>query len=407
MRLSTIILGVVGLVSGVEDDLAFMRSDPAAHQLVAYKMSIKEERKTLTISNGAPVDYRDTNSLNDNLILNPYFLDSIMHMTQERIPERIVHTKGAGAFGYFEVTHDIQKYCKAKLFEYIGKKTPLVVRFSTSIQDRGSSDLWREARGYAVKFYTEDGNWDMVGFNTPVYFYKDPQYFVGFVHSQKKNQVTAVRDINAIFDFLTLRPETLHEFLWIFSDIGIPDGYRRMSGFSIHTYELVNEHGESHFARFHFITDQGIKNIPTELALQISAQDADYAIRDLYNAIANGSFPSWTMYIEVMSKEEVEKADFDPFDVTLLWPKGHYPLLPVGKLILNRNPSNYFADVEKVAMNPGHLVPGIAGPPDKMFEGRVLAYKDAQNYRLGVNHNKIPVNCLCMPVLIIEMDCRL
>ncbi|GBP94563.1 Peroxisomal catalase 1 [Eumeta japonica] len=211
-----------------------------------------------------------------------------------------------------------------KLFQHIGKSTPLAIRFSL-LQERGGTDLGREVRGYAVKFYTEEGNWDIVGCNIPVYFYKDGQYIVGLIHALKRNPVTGLRDYNALFDFILHRPESLHEFLWIFSDIGIPDGYRHMSGFSVHTYELVNEHGESHFARFHFITDQGIKNILSQQALQLGARDPDYATRDLYNSIANGSFPSWTMYIEVMTKEQVEKADFDPFDVTSLWPKGRYP----------------------------------------------------------------------------------
>lgn len=320
-------------------------------------------------------------------------MDSITHLTRERIPERVVHSKAAGAFGYFEVTHDITKYCRAKLFEKVGKRTELVARLSTSLQERGSTDLAREPRGYALKFYTEDGNWDMVGFNTPVYFYKDPQYFVGFIHSQKRNPVSFVRDFNSIWDFFLNRPESLHEMLWTFSDLGIPDGYRYMSGFSIHTYELVNDMGESHFARFHFLPDQGVRNLTNNQAALISTRDPDYATRDLYNAIANGSYPSWTMYIELMTLKDVQKADFDPFDVTILWPEGRYPLLPVGRVVLNRNPKNYFADVEQVAMNPGNVVPGIPGAPDRLFQGRVLAYRDTQNYRLGINHNRIIVNC--------------
>lgn len=315
------------------------------------------------------------------------------HLLRERIPERVIHSKAAGAFGYFIVTHDITKYCKAKLFEKVGKKTALAARLSTSIELRGGNDLAREPRGYSLKFYTEEGNFDIVGFNIPVYFVKDPQYFVGFLHSQNKNPVTNVRDYNAIIDFFLNRPESINALFWTLSDIGIPDGYRYMSGFSIHTYQLLNKNGESHFARFQFLPDQGISNLTTQEALLRGARDPDYAIRDLYNAIFNGSYPSWTMYMEVMSLEEVKKADFDPFDVTIIWPQGRYKLLPIGKVILNKNPNNYFADIEQISMNPGNLVPGIPGAPDKLFQGRVLAYRDTQNYRLGINHNKIPVNC--------------
>lgn len=327
------------------------------------------------------------------MIRNAYFLDSITHITRERIPTRVVHSKGAGAFGYFVVTHDITKYCKANLFHGIGKRTQIAARFSDAIHEVGSGDLQHDPKGYSIKFYTNEGNWDMTGLNTPVYFYKDPQYFVGLVHSLKYNPVSNVRDSTAQWDFFINRPEVLHEVFWVMSNAALPDGYRHMPGFSIHAFELINNRSESHFARFRFTPDQGIKNFSPAEAMKINSRDPDYATRDLYNAIYHGNYPSWTMYIELMTLKEVEKADFDPFDVTALWPEDRYILLPVGKIILNRNPDNYFADVEQIAMNPGNVVPGILGAPDKLYEGRVLVYRDAQNYRLGINHNKISVNC--------------
>lgn len=348
---------------------------------------------TLTVSHGSPVEMQDTDTLNANLLRSAYFLDLLTHVNRERTSVRVVHPKGAGAFGYFKVTHDITKYCKAKLFSKIGKKTKIAARFSTSNQEKGSIDVAREPRGYAVKFYTEDGNWDIAGFNTPIFSYKDPQYFFGFVHSQMKNPVTNVRDNNAFWDFFLNRPESIHFMLLIFHDLGIPDGHRYMSGFSIHTYELVNRKGESNFARLHFVTDQGLKYLTDEEASEISSKDPDYATRDLYNSIANGSYPSWTLYFELITLEQVRKAKFDPFDVTALWPKDRYPLIPVGRLVLNQNPKNYFADVEQLAFNPANLIPGVPGPPDNVFQGRAFSYRDAQNYRLGINHNKIHVNC--------------
>lgn len=320
-------------------------------------------------------------------------MDSLTHLVRERIPERLVHAKAGGAFGYFEVTHDITHLCKAKLFNAIGKKTPIAARFSPVVVERGGIDTSRDARGFALKFYTEDGNFDIVGFNTPMYVYKDPLFFTTFVHSQKKNPATNLPDLNTFWDFLTLRSESLHMFLLIFSDRGIPDGYRHMPGFGIHTFEVVNAHGEHHYIRFHFIPDAGIKNLGSEEARRIAGVDPDYATRDLYNAIAKGNFPSWTVALQILTLADVKNARFDPFDVTKVLPLDEYPLHPVGKFVLNKNPVNYFAEIEQLAFGPANLVPGILGGPDKLFEARRMAYRDAQYYRLGANFNKISVNC--------------
>ncbi|GBP10391.1 Catalase [Eumeta japonica] len=373
---------------------ADVQKDPVGQQIVAFKQKTQGPIGILTTSAGAPIEYKEaTSSINSNLIRNEYFMDSMTHLVRERIPERLVHAKAGGAFGYFEVTHDVTHLCKARLFSAIGKKTPVAARFSPVVVERGGIDTSRDARGFAVKFYTEDGNFDIVGFNTPMYVYKDPLLFTTFVHSQKRNPATNINDPNMLWDFLTLRPESLHMFLLVFSDRGIPDGYRHMPGFGIHTYEVVNEHGDHHFIRFHFIPDQGIKNLRSEEARRIAGLDPDYATRDLYNAIGNGNFPSWTISIQVMTIEDVKNARFDPFDVTKVLPLDEYPLRPLGRFVLNKNPINYFAEIEQLAYSPANLVPGILGGPDKVFEARRFAYRDAQNYRLGVNFNRIPVNC--------------
>lgn len=348
----------------------------------------------MTTSAGAPIEYKDaTNTLNARLIFNEYFMDTMTHLVRERIPERLVHAKAGGAFGYFEVTHDISDICKAKVFSQVGKKTPIAARFSPVVVERGGIDTSRDARGYALKFYTEDGNFDIVGFNTPMYVYKDPLLFPTFVRAQKRNPATNLIDGNMLWDFLTLRPESLHMFLLVFGDRGIPNGYRHMPGFGIHTYEVVNEKGDKHFIRFHFYPDAGIKNLRSREARKIAGVDPDYLTRDLYNAIGNGDFPSWTASIQVLSLEDVKKAGFDVFDVTRVLPLDHYPLRPLGKFVLNKNPINYFAEIEQLAFSPANLVPGILGAPDKVFEARRFAYRDAQFYRLGANFNKISVNC--------------
>jgi catalase len=312
---------------------------------------------------------------------------------RERIPERVVHAKGAGAFGYFEVTNDITKYTKAKPFERVGKRTPIAIRFSTVGGESGSADTARDPRGFAIKFYTEDGNWDLVGNNTPIFFIRDPIFFPSFIHTQKRNPVTHLKDHDMLWDFISLRPETLHQVSFLFSDRGIPDGYRHMDGFGSHTFRLTNKQGEGVWVKFHFKTDQGIKNLPVEKASELAGSDPDYSIRDLYNNIASGNYPSWTAYIQVMTQQQADKSSFNPFDVTKTWPHKDYPLIKVGKLVLDTNPKNYFAEVEQIAFSPAHLIPGVEPSPDKMLQGRLFSYADTHRHRLGVNYKQIPVNC--------------
>lgn len=321
------------------------------------------------------------------------YIEEIAHFDRERIPERVVHAKGAGAFGYLEVTHDITKYTAAVPFEKIGKKTPIAIRFSTVGGESGSADTVRDPRGFAIKFYTEDGNWDLVGNNTPIFFIRDPILFPSFIHTQKRNPVTHLKDANMFWDFISLRPEITHQVMVLFSDRGIPDGYRHMNGYGSHTFKLINTKGDVTYCKFHFKTDQGIKNLDVKKAAELASTDPDYSIRDLYNAIANGKFPSWSAYIQVMTPEQAEKSPFNPFDVTKIWPHGDYPLIPFGKLVLNRNPTNYFADVEQIAFCPAHMIPGIEPSPDKMLIGRMFSYADTLRYRLGPNYQQIPVNC--------------
>lgn len=344
-----------------------------------------------TTSTGEPVDIRDTNTLNTNLLLNRQFVDTTFH-TGERIPERLVHAKGTGASGYFEVTHDVSNICNADVINGIGKKTPVSVRFSPSSQNAGGADLSIEPRGCGMKFYTKEGNLDLLSLNTPVYLYRDPGMFTNFVHATKRNPATNLFDLSSQWDLITKRPESIHDFLWLLSDFGMPNRYRHMSCSPIHTFEVVNKIGESHFIRFNFTTDQGIENLSLQEAIRIRSLEPDYYVRDLYNEIAKKNYPSWTLYIDVMTKHDLETADFDPFDVTRTWPRGRYPSYQVGRVVLNQNPKNMFAEIEQMALHPSNLVPGIVGPPDKLFQGRVISYKDAHNHRLGFNHNNILVN---------------
>lgn len=327
------------------------------------------------------------------LLQDLHLVDLLSSFTRERIPERVVHAKGAGAFGYFEVTHDIKKYCAAKVFDTIGKKTPIAIRFSTVAGELGSADTVRDPRGFAVKFYTEDGNWDVVGNNTPIFFIRDPTLFPSFVHSQKRNPVTHLKDPNMFWDYISLRQECVHQTIYTFGDRGIPDGYRHMNGYGSHTYKFVNDHGVAHWCKFHFKTNQGIKNLSAEKGAELALVDPDYAIRDLFNAIAKGDFPSWTLYVQVMTIDEANKSKINPFDLTKIWPHAVYPIIPVGRLVLDRNPKNYFTDVEQIAMSPSNLIPGIEASPDKMLQGRLFAYNDTHRHRLGANYLQLPVNC--------------
>jgi len=374
-----------------------MPRDKAAEQLSDFKETQKGKKEVLTTASGCPIgDKLNAMTIGPRgplLLQDVVYLEEMAHFDREKIPERVVHAKGAGAFGYFEVTHDITKYCKAKIFSEIGKRTPLVVRFSTVGGESGSADTVRDPRGFAVKFYTEEGNWDLVGNNTPIFFIRDPLLFPSFIHTQKRNPVTHLKDVDMFWDFITLRPETTHQVCFLFSDRGIPDGYRHMNGYGSHTFKLVNADGEAVYCKFHYKTDQGIKNLPVEKAADLSGSDPDYSIRDLYNAIESGNYPSYTMYIQVMTFKQAETWKFNPFDLTKVWPHSEFPLIKVGKIVLNRNPTNYFLEVEQSAFAPSHLVPGIEPSPDKMLQGRLFAYADTHRHRLGTNFLHIPVNC--------------
>ncbi|GFG40106.1 hypothetical protein Cfor_09357 [Coptotermes formosanus] len=353
-----------------------------SHILTGYGVPIGSKESSLTVGPDGPMLLQDVE-----------FLDELAHFDRERIPERVVHAKGAGAFGYFEVTNDITKYTKSTVFETIGKRTPIAVRFSTVGGESGSADTVRDPRGFAIKFYTDDGVWDLVGNNTPIFFVRDPLLFPLFIHTQKRNPATHLKDADMFWDFISLRPETTHQVMILFSDRGIPDGFRHMHGYGSHTFKMVNANNDAVYVKFHYKTDQGIKNLLAEEAANLTATDPDYGLRDLYNAIAEGNFPSWTFYIQVMTFEEAERFYWNPFDLTKVWPHAEYPLIAVGKLVLNRNPTDYFAEVEQIAFSPAHMIPGIEPSPDKMLQGRLFSYGDTQRHRLGTNYLQIPVNC--------------
>lgn len=351
----------------------------------------------LTTSWGAPVD-DNNNSLTVGpngpiLLQDTALLDKLAHFDRERIPERVVHAKGAGAHGYFEVTHDITKYCKAKVFSKVGKRTPTFVRFSTVGGERGSADTARDPRGFAVKHYTEEGIWDMVGNNTPIFFVRDPILFPDFIHTQKRNPQTNLKDADAVWDFVTQHPEAIHQFSFLFSDRGTPDGFRHMHGFSSHTYKMVNAKGEQFWVKLHYKTAAGVKNLSASEAGRLEGADPDYATRDLFEHIASGKEAVWNVHAQFIPYEEGLNYRFNIFDVTKVVPHGDYPLQPIGRLVLNRNPQNYFAEVEQSAFAPAHLVPGIEPSPDRMLQGRLFSYVDTHRHRLGPNYLQIPINC--------------
>jgi catalase len=308
-----------------------------------------------------------------------------------------MHAKGSGAYGTFTVTHDITKYTKAKIFSEVGKKTELFARFSTVAGERGAADAERDIRGFALKFYTEEGNWDLVGNNTPVFFLRDPLKFPDLNHAVKRDPHTNLRSAKNNWDFWSSLPEALHQVTIVMSDRGIPYSYRHMHGFGSHTFSLINAKNERYWVKFHFKTQQGIKNLTDEEAQVIIAKDRESHQRDLLESIERGDYPRWTLFIQIMPEKDAAKCPYNPFDLTKVWFHKDYPLIEVGVLELNRNPENYFAEVEQSAFNPAHIVPGIGFSPDKMLQGRLFSYGDAQRYRLGVNHHLIPVNASRCP----------
>ncbi len=355
-----------------------------------------EEKKTLTTAFGIPVG-DDQNSLTAGqrgpvLMQDVHLLEKLGHFDRERIPERVVHAKGAGAYGYFEVTADVTRYTKAKFLSRIGKKTDVFARFSTVGGEKGSADAARDPRGFAVKFYTEDGNYDLVGNNTPVFFIRDPLKFPDFIHTQKRHPATNLRDPDMFWDFLSLTPESVHQVTILFSDRGTPATYRHMNGYSSHTFKWYNDQGEYFWVQYHFKTDQGIKNLTLAESNRLSGEDPDHATRDLYEAIERGEHPSWTLEMQILTAEQARDFRWDIFDITKVWPHKEVPPVTVGKLVLNRNPVNYFAEVEQAAFGPGNLVPGIAASPDKMLQARLFSYHDTHLHRLGPNYHLIPVN---------------
>ncbi|NOU95561.1 catalase [Paenibacillus sp. LMG 31456] len=354
------------------------------------------EKNKLTTSWGAPVG-DNQNSITAGprgpiLIQDVHLLEKLAHFNRERVPERVVHAKGAGAHGYFEVTNDLSTYTKANFLSEVGKRTPMFIRFSTVAGELGSADTVRDPRGFAVKFYTEEGNYDLVGNNTPVFFIRDAIKFPDFIHTQKRHPQTHLKNPNAVWDFWSLSPESLHQVTILMSDRGIPATLRHMHGFGSHTFKWVNAEGQGVWVKYHFKTEQGVQNLAPEVAAQIAGTNADYHTEDLFNAIENGDFPTWKLCVQIMPLEDANTYRFDPFDVTKVWSQKDYPLIEVGRMVLNRNPENYFAEVEQATFSPGTLVPGIDVSPDKMLQGRLFAYHDAHRYRVGANHQDLPIN---------------
>ena len=358
-------------------------------------MSQKDDKK-LTNAVGSPV-YDNENSMTAGkrgplLLQDVWYLEKLAHFDREVIPERRMHAKGSGAFGVFTVTQDITQYTKAKIFSEIGKKTEMFVRFSTVAGERGAADAERDIRGFAMKFYTEEGNWDLVGNNTPVFFIRDPMRFPDLNRAVKRDPETNLRSAKNNWDFWTLLPEALHQVTITMSDRGIAKSYRHMNGYGSHTFAMINAQNERVWVKFHLKTQQGIEYLTDEEAEQLIGRDRESHQNDLFNAIKNGDYPRWTMSIQVMTEAQARALPYNPFDVTKVWFKKDFPLIEVGYFELNKNPENYFRDVEQAAFNPASVVPGIGFSPDRMLQGRLFSYGDAQRYRLGVNHELIPVN---------------
>ncbi|MGF6966228.1 catalase [Paraburkholderia sp. WC7.3g] len=353
------------------------------------------ERK-LTHAAGAPVaDNQNSMTAGPRgpvVLQDVWLLEKLAHFDREVIPERRVHAKGSGAFGTLTVTHDISRYTKAKVFAQPGKETPLFMRFSAVAGERGAADAERDVRGFSIKFYTEEGNWDVVGNNTPVFFIRDPLKFPDFIHTQKRDPYTNLRSNVAAWDFWSRHPESLHQVTILMSDRGIPKNYRQMHGFGSHTYSFINANNERFWVKFHFKSQQGIENFTDAEAAQVVANDRESAQRDLVNSIDAGHFPKWRFAIQVMPEADALNYRFNPFDITKVWSQKDYPLIDVGTIELNRNAANYFADVEQAAFTPANVVPGIGFSPDRLLQGRLFSYGDTQRYRLGINHHQIPVN---------------
>jgi catalase len=360
------------------------------------------DKPVLTTSAGAPVA-DNQNSLTAGprgpvLIQDYQLIEKLAHQNRERIPERVVHAKGWGAYGTLTVTHDISRYTRAKLFSAAGKQTPMLLRFSTVAGEAGAADAERDVRGFAMKYYTEEGNWDLVGNNTPVFFIRDPRKFPDFIRTQKRHPRSNLRSPTAMWDFWSLSPESLHQLTILFSDRGLPVAPMYMNGYGSHTYSFWNKDGERFWVKFHFKTMQGHRHHTNAEAAAIVGQSRESYQEALFGAIERGEFPRWKLQIQVMPEADAEKTPYNPFDLTKVWPHGDYPLIEVGVLELNRNPDNYFAEIEQAAFSPSNIVPGIGFSPDKMLQGRIFAYADAHRHRLGTHYEALPVNAPRCPV---------
>ncbi len=357
---------------------------------------MSESRPSMTHATGAPVadnlNIMTAGPRGPALLQDIWLIEKMAHFDREVIPERRMHAKGWGAYGTFTVTHDITRYTKAKIFSQVGKRTLMFARFSTVAGERGAADAERDIRGFALKFYTEEGNWDIVGNNTPVFFFRDPLRFPDLNHAIKRDPRTGLRSADNNWDFWSLLPEALHQVTIVMSDRGIPKSFRHMHGFGSHTFSMINAANERVWVKFHFRTQQGIENLTDEEAAALVSNDRETHGRDLLNAIERGDFPRWTLFIQVMTDEQAKAHRHNPFDLTKVWPKADYPLIQVGVMELKRWPDNYFAEVEQAAFSPANVVPGIGFSPDKMLQARLFSYGDTQRYRLGVNFNHIPVN---------------
>ncbi|WP_169165779.1 catalase [Cellulomonas taurus] len=361
----------------------------------------QENPPTTTTSFGTPVA-SDAHSLTAGpdgvtALHDHYLVEKLAQFNRERIPERVVHAKGTGAFGEFVVTEDVSAYTRAALFQP-GATSEMLLRFSTVAGEQGSPDTWRDVHGFALKFYTSEGNLDIVGNNTPVFFIRDGMKFPDFIHSQKRLPGSGLRDADMQWDFWTLSPESAHQVTYLMGDRGLPTTTRHLNGYGSHTYQWINAAGERFWVKYHFISRQGLESFTPEQAEQIAGADADYQRRDLYEAIERGDFPTWDVYVQVMPYEDAKTYRFNPFDLTKVWPKGDYPRIKVGHFTLNRNPRNFFAEIEQAAFSPATLVPGTAISPDKMLMARVFSYPDAQRYRVGTNYAQLPVNAAKCPV---------
>ncbi|WP_406407926.1 catalase [Streptomyces halstedii] len=359
--------------------------------------------RVLTTESGAPVaDNQNSATAGAGgplLLQDQHLLEKLARFNRERVPERVVHARGSGAYGYFEVTDDVTGLTRADFLSEVGRRTETFIRFSTVADSLGGADAVRDPRGFALKFYTDEGNYDLVGNNTPVFFIKDPVKFPDFIHSQKRDPFTGRQEPDNVWDFWAHSPEATHQVTWLMGDRGIPASYRHMNGYGSHTYQWTNAEGEAFYVKYHFKTNQGVRSLDADRAAELVGQDAASHQTDLLQAIERGVNPSWTLYVQVMPAAEAADYRFDPFDVTKVWPHADHPLRRVGRLVLDRNPDNVFAEVEQAAFSPNNFVPGIGPSPDKMLQGRLFAYADAQRYRLGINHTQLPVNAPKAPVV--------